>query len=1701
MFVIDFNNFNYSSSSISESEGIYNDFKSLNDKKIDLKTNFIYNEIETETSKIYYYFIEKTNNFPTIFGKNISSLKETYKYLESISIPNKCECAGIIDTIPGWRCEECSQSGNVIYCSNCYIKSKDLHKGHKVFYLRSSGGMCDCGDPDSLYTFCHEHCGQYTDQKQIDELIEKSFPENILNNLKIFFDDLFYEFSKYFVLTEKCLYFYNEILEENALSRNEKNDILLLKKNFAIIFQNLLNFLNQITKANAGMFHLISLYLLKNHFKNGLVKENENNQTSHSCIIIDNNDIKIFYKEKTKNLKENEGEDQDIYSYFKYNDMNNHKCECPFIRLLFSNWRDNVKPYTEEKQNIELLLSFSHNYFLRNNLSILILFLLKEILLNNNKDILYIRNQYALSESIELLIKKTDIIEQNYDFLYYYMKKHINSPKYKDLYGTIKKSIINERLLKIASFNYDDKIFSQPNTRLLINSKNCLFKRLVDIACLIHNQMEFTSIFPHPEFQEKKYSIEFIEIEEYFISLVNSIFLCIQWENIDNIKIIFNYFVDKILNQKGLKTLEKDEFSYHLTLYRIFGILLNTFCFHYALINKADIIDSINIVKTKFFISKNIMQRVINIILKDYYKMFGFLIGIRNEYFNYYDLMAYNYIYFTDLKELKLDYTLLKYLLAMTEEKINIEDIFKISNIENVFLFFNKIFNTDNQKQNKENLRDEDENKHVMQWRLILELIISIIKNDSTPLLGLLSFYNEAYSSKYKKYLFDLVKKNKNMMKDCRNMLKEEIVQNIISKGNIIDLEVLKDSVDEIFHTFFGEKEFNSMLDELTISKIYGEKKEFYLKESSLKYLDMNYYYSPTNKSKAELYISDFKKDIFKIYNSYFFPPSEFSFDFHHKVYENVLLNVENLNFFIKIIKVLLNQNKTLDESKKFYDINSITKVLLPVMLNFLSILGSINSKSFIRFKKKNKLLIDNIIEILDNEINIISKDNKLLDEELKENISYVIKQLNKYKIINDYYKNNLNKVNDKDYNIYIYIKEQNSKTRKENILTSLNNINEDNININEEKKKSKIKDMKALLKNKIKKNNDNFFKKAKNDKEMKQIIEKKEEEKKDNNENEIMCFVCRNKIDLKEFDKPYGKLGFIFKDYFLVNSRISSIKKEINDILENKEDKKKQELFGELNSSISKKATKKITSCGHYLHQACFDKNYKDKEIFKCPLCEKSQNILIPPLTNFLGKNKGLKSIKLNNILNRKDTIKLNTNKKGNEFKKIIIDFIGKISKEIVNLGSKSITMKDLSPKLFGKYSSFINLLNNIYFSDGTTFHKYQQIDNIQIFILSIRYLINNNYLDINRIINYIHKIIDSLISESHIKQNIIEKYLNFEYDNSIDRLLFLFLILLDYEQLIKAFKYILNWSLPYFIFWIYIKHLITLNNLYYLYDDNAKKTINMNEFKKFLNDNISQINNYLRLYLQKFFIISLLSKYDNKKDKINYNINELSIEQLFSLLDMENIYKSISKNDKGEINIFDLLEKLSKLISKDNHSKHNIIVDYNKIFNVMINLLKKEKQEKYIVSSNLLVQFIPCKFEFIQLDNNIFDLIENNIFKQCWYCEKTAKYFYICLICGKKICNTNKCNLAEKHVNECTHGIGLLLNIYNMKLTIIKKKNVEDDDDEEEEDGKNKELYPLYVDESGIGPFTYEIGSEYNLSKEKIKISLKDYVSNDIH
>ena len=161
------------------------------------------------------------------------------------------------------------------------------------------------------------------------------------------------------------------------------------------------------------------------------------------------------------------------------------------------------------------------------------------------------------------------------------------------------------------------------------------------------------------------------------------------------------------------------------------------------------------------------MQKLIDIIILDYFKMFGFILGIRNEYFNYYNnLEDYNIFYFTEKTFIYVDFTLLKYLFAMNDNKLNMDYLLKISNIENVYPFFCRVFkqenlknninekekegqgkididNTfnnllDNNKSDNEKNKDEDQNKHVLQWVRIFELIIIIMKNDYAHFFGIL---------------------------------------------------------------------------------------------------------------------------------------------------------------------------------------------------------------------------------------------------------------------------------------------------------------------------------------------------------------------------------------------------------------------------------------------------------------------------------------------------------------------------------------------------------------------------------------------------------------------------------------------------------------------------------------------------------------------------------------------------------------------------------------------------------------------------------------------------------------------------------------------------------------------------------------------------------------------------------------------------
>ena len=68
------------------------------------------------------------------------------------------------------------------------------------------------------------------------------------------------------------------------------------------------------------MLHLIANYFLKNNFNSDKLEEDY--MTTHSCIELSHNEIKISFDSDKKE---------------------NHICKCPFVRLFLSNYRKDIK--------------------------------------------------------------------------------------------------------------------------------------------------------------------------------------------------------------------------------------------------------------------------------------------------------------------------------------------------------------------------------------------------------------------------------------------------------------------------------------------------------------------------------------------------------------------------------------------------------------------------------------------------------------------------------------------------------------------------------------------------------------------------------------------------------------------------------------------------------------------------------------------------------------------------------------------------------------------------------------------------------------------------------------------------------------------------------------------------------------------------------------------------------------------------------------------------------------------------------------------------------------------------------------------------------------------------------------------------------------------------------------------------------------
>ena len=212
---------------------------------------------------------------------------------------------------------------------------------------------------------------------------------------------------------------------------------------------------------------------------------------------------------------------------------------------------------------------------------------------------------------------------------------------------------------------------------------------------------------------------------------------------------------------------------------------------------------------------------------------------------------------------------------------------------------------------------------------------------------------------------------------------------------------------------------------------------------------------------------------------------------------------------------------------------------------------------------------------------------------------------------------------------------------------------------------------------------------------------------------------------------------------------------------------------------------------------------------------------------------------------------------------------------------------------------------MGNIFYSEGSTFNKKQQIDNLQNIILSFRYMLGTNNLRLANLKSYIKSNLNILLSYSD-ENNIIRNCKNMFYVKLLDKILLSLSILFDYDELKQTFKYLIYIFLPYFSFGNYLRYLII--------NDIALNQINIDQFKKYIMENNEEMVNILKIFLQKLTLIKLITDYNNKNDEIIKSFNEFSIEQFLTLLNIDNLYILLSKNI-NEINFLDIFVYLPKI------------------------------------------------------------------------------------------------------------------------------------------------------------------------------------------
>ena len=276
-------------------------------------------------------------------------------------------------------------------------------------------------------------------------------------------------------------------------------------------------------------------------------------------------------------------------------------------------------------------------------------------------------------------------------------------------------------------------------------------------------------------------------------------------------------------------------------------------------------------------------------------------------------------------------------------------------------------------------------------------------------------------------------------------------------------------------------------------------------------------------------------------------------------------------------------------------------------------------------------------------------------------------------------------------------------------------------------------------------------------------------------------------------------------------------------------------------------------------------------------------------------------------------------------------------------------------------------------------------------------------------------------------------------------------------------------------------------------------------NIYNSIINFDFNYINNFEISSIINQFIFYIIILYDfnyeNKTKFQNIFQNYLLVYLFFFefLKNKDNKFEEFldkKENQEAIKTIFDLYCLKYKIFLIFNEENEEIDLDLGKtkVFlkkNENINLLINKLGNKIIKSQHFEIP----KFHAIELPSNFMDFCLKYMNINCKYCNKKYLNYYICLICGNKICDYNKClfkldSSGKKEYSLIAHskicGGGNVLFISNTSSQIIyllKRKFI------------NSGIY-VYLNSFGEYIKDYDENEKYILNKSELQKSIQIFI-----